>query len=286
MTYITDAVSFVWDSIRTMRVSDILDIAVVAFLVYKLFAHFSRTGSGRLLRGIVLALLVMWITSMLTMPVINFFIGQTFQLGFLALIILFQPELRHLLERFGSGGLSKIVGPGTRYGDNRVVEDAILQVAAACSDMAATKTGALIIFERNIRLADVAKTGTAMNAIIRVETLKNIFYPKTPLHDGAVIIRDGLILSAACVLPLSANPTLDRNLGTRHRAALGMSEHSDCISVVVSEETGQISCAVGGMLKRRLNAEALAKLLRTEMGANGETSVSMTEKLYRKFTGQ
>ncbi|MDR0859219.1 MAG: diadenylate cyclase CdaA [Oscillospiraceae bacterium] len=283
MIYITDAISFVWDNVRTMGFSDILDIAVVAFLVYKLIAHFSRTGSGRLVRGVLLLLIVMWLTSLLNMSVLSFFVGQTLQMGFLAVIVLFQPELRHLIERFGSGGFTKIMSNGTRLGDNRVIEDAILQVAAACNDMSASKTGALIIFERNIMLDDIAKTGTAMNAIIRVETLKNIFYPKTPLHDGAVIIRNGIILSAACVLPLSANPTLDRNLGTRHRAALGMSEHSDCISVVVSEETGQISCATGGMLKRRLNAEALAKLLRAEMGVNSETTVSMTEKIYRKF---
>jgi diadenylate cyclase len=243
-----------------MGLTDLLDIAIVAFLIYKLITFFSRTGSGRVVRGVVALLLLIWVGSLLKLTVVNYLVGQAFQSGLLVVIIVFQPELRHLLERVGSSDISLVFS--NSGGREKETESAIAPVAASCAQFSKSYTGALIAFERKIRLDDYIKSGTQIEANVKSELIENIFYPKTPLHDGAVIIRNGRIAAAACMAPLSTNPNIDRNLGMRHRAAIGLSEASDAVVVVVSEETGAISLAVEGMLKSRLSAEMLQQLLR------------------------
>ena len=178
------------------------------------------------------------------------------------LVIIFQPELRRLLEQLGKGNLSRLLVPAN---DPDEIEAAISATVSACADMSKTKTGVLIVFERKERLGEIAATGTLLDADPSPELLKNIFFKNSPLHDGALIMRAGKIYAAGCVLPLSGSQTLSRDLGTRHRAAVGMSESSDSVLVVVSEETGAISVAIGGMLKRHLSPEVLKKVLESEL---------------------
>ena len=177
-------------------------------------------------------------------------------------MVIFQPELRRLLEQIGKGNLSRMLIPDT---DPDVVESMIVATVSACADMSRTKTGALIVFERKERLGEIIATGTRVDAAPSAELIKNIFFKNSPLHDGAMIVRAGRVCAAGCVLPLSGNQGLSRDLGTRHRAAVGMSETADSVLVVVSEETGAISVAIGGMLKRHLSPEILQKMLESEL---------------------
>jgi len=248
------------DIVRTIRVNDIIDMAIMAFIFYKVLYFLARTGSGRVMRGILLLVVVLLLARALDLYVVNYIFGKTFELGILALLVIFQPEVRSLLEKVG--GITKYI-PGRS--SPRDVENAIGQVVLACRDLAATKTGALIVFERDNTLEEPVKTGTLIHADVKAELLKNIFYPNTPLHDGAVIIRGGRIEAASCMLPLTNQTHLSRELGMRHRAGIGMSENSDAVVVVVSEESGSISVAVEGILKRHLTEETFERILRNEL---------------------
>lgn len=245
--------------LSTMGISDFLDIIIVAYLIYKAIGFVRRTNSNNLAKGLVVFLLALWGSDIFSLTMINFLLRKTAELGLIALLILFQPELRRLLERMGSGFASGRSSSGT------VMDSAISQTVQACCDMSASKTGALIIFERGVALNSIISTGTVINADTTAELLKNMFFNKAPLHDGAVIIRDGRIEAAGCVLPLTQRTNLSKDLGMRHRAGIGLSEESDAVIIVVSEETGAISVAMDGMLKRHLNGEALDKLLRGEL---------------------
>lgn len=245
--------------LSTMGISDFLDIIIVAYLIYKAIGFVRRTNSNNLAKGLVVFLLALWGSDIFSLTMINFLLRKTAELGLIALLILFQPELRRLLERMGSGFASGRSTSGT------VMDSAISQTVQACCDMSASKTGALIIFERGVALNSIISTGTVINADTTAELLKNMFFNKAPLHDGAVIIRDGRIEAAGCVLPLTQRTNLSKDLGMRHRAGIGLSEESDAVIIVVSEETGAISVAMDGMLKRHLSGEALDKLLRSEL---------------------
>lgn len=245
--------------LSTMGISDFLDIIIVAYLIYKAIGFVRRTNSNNLAKGLVVFLLALWGSDIFSLTMINFLLRKTVELGLIALLILFQPELRRLLERMGSGFASGRSSSGT------VMDSAISQTVQACCDMSASKTGALIIFERGVALNSIISTGTVINADTTAELLKNMFFNKAPLHDGAVIIRDGRIAAAGCVLPLTQRTNLSKDLGMRHRAGIGLSEESDAVIIVVSEETGAISAAMDGMLKRHLSGEALDKLLRSEL---------------------
>ena len=245
--------------LSTMGISDFLDIIIVAYLIYKAIGFVRRTNSNNLAKGLVVFLLALWGSDIFSLTMINFLLRKTAELGLIALLILFQPELRRLLERMGSGFASGRSSSGT------VMGSAISQTVQACCDMSASKTGALIIFERGVALNSIISTGTVINADTTAELLKNMFFNKAPLHDGAVIIRDGRIAAAGCVLPLTQRTNLSKDLGMRHRAGIGLSEESDAVIIVVSEETGAISAAMDGMLKRHLSGEALDKLLRGEL---------------------
>ena len=259
MEVISNGLSRSVNYLSTMGISDFLDIIIVAYLIYKAIGFVRRTNSNNLAKGLVVFLLALWGSDIFSLTMINFLLRKTAELGLIALLILFQPELRRLLERMGSGFASGRSSSGT------VMDSAISQTVQACCDMSDSKTGALIIFERVVALNSIISTGTVINADTTAELLKNMFFNKAPLHDGAVIIRDGRIAAAGCVLPLTQRTNLSKDLGMRHRAGIGLSEESDAVIIVVSEETGAISVAMDGMLKRHLSGEALDKLLRSEL---------------------
>lgn len=259
MEVISNGLSRSVNYLSTMGISDFLDIIIVAYLIYKAIGFVRRTNSNNLAKGLVVFLLALWGSDIFSLTMINFLLRKTAELGLIALLILFQPELRRLLERMGSSFASGRSSSGT------VMDSAISQTVQACCDMSDSKTGALIIFERGVALNSIISTGTVINADTTAELLKNMFFNKAPLHDGAVIIRDGRIAAAGCVLPLTQRTNLSKDLGMRHRAGIGLSEESDAVIIVVSEETGAISVAMDGMLKRHLSGEALDKLLRSEL---------------------
>ena len=246
----------------TLKITDILDIAIMAFVLYKVMALVQSTKAASLLKGLLVFMAALFVSSILNLNGINFILSGMVDMGVLALIILFQPELRRILEQMGS---RRFIAFLTRTADENVIEKTILQTVQACSDMSQTRTGALIVFEREMLMDDLVRSGTVLDASVSSELLKNIFFVKAPMHDGAVIVRNGRVLGAGCMLPLSKNVNLSRDLGMRHRAGIGMSENSDAVVVIVSEETGSISVATGGMLKRHLKAETLENLLRNEL---------------------
>ena len=250
-------------SVIRLQIADLLDIAILSLVIYKILWMLRKTSSGRVLRGILILLFAMAISSAIPLTATSFLLNKVVQYGILGLVILFQPEIRRFLERMGSSRLGLVFASSKTTAAD--MEVAIAQTTEAYTDMSRDKVGALMVFERQNLLDDVIKTGTALDCAVSSELLKNIFWNKAPLHDGAVIVRDGRIVGAGCMLPLSGNVNLSRDLGMRHRAGIGMSEHSDAVVVIVSEETGSISAAVGGMLKRHLAPETLERLLRNEL---------------------
>lgn len=248
--------------------SNIIDILFVAFLIYQGIKLIRRSNLKNLTRGLMILMIVYALSEILDMKMINILIQKTVELGLIALVVLFQPELRRLFERIG-GSLR-----GTKDNYGSTIESAIAQIVLASGEMSASKTGALIIFERSVQLSEVMSTGTIINADATAELIKNIFYNKAPLHDGALIVREGRLAAAGCVLPLTRSTNLSKDLGMRHRAGIGLSEQSDAVVVIVSEETGAISVAVEGMLKRHLSGSALEKILRSELVPQSDTTGS------------
>lgn len=266
MEWINNAYIHAINVISTIGLADVIDILIVAYLIYKAIWFVRRTNSYHLARGILLLIVVLGLSEIFELHMLSFLLRKAMELGLIALVILFQPELRRALERMGSGfSMGKgVVGTA--------MDASITQTVLACKDMSASKTGALIIFERKVSLNDIMSTGTIINADVTAELMKNIFYNKAPLHDGALIIRDGRMAAAGCVLPLTHSTNLSKDLGMRHRAGIGLSEQSDAVVVIVSEETGSISVAIEGMLKRHMTAGTLEKLLRSELIIDEEES--------------
>jgi len=282
---VQEIINIIWNSILTIRVWDVLDMAIIAFLIYRLVSFVRRTGSASVVKGIVFLVAIMGLSSLLQLSVVSYLLREAFQIGILALVVLFQPELRRILEHFGSSRFLRAFGPRM---DTEALDTAIKQTVMACADMSESCTGALIVFERTISLDTYIKTGSLIDAEPNAELIKNIFFPKTPLHDGAVIVRNGRIAGAACMLPLSNNLNLSRDLGMRHRAGVGMSERSDAVIIIVSEETGSISVAVDGMLKRHLTLETAEVLLRNELlprERTGKSRITRKEKTGSKNPG-
>ena len=252
---------------RMAGISDYIDIALVAYLIYRAMKLLRDTAAFRLAKGIFVLFLVMATANFFYLNTISWVFEQVMSYGLISAFIIFQPELRRMLEQLGKGSVTKILmGHEEEKGD---VESMITAVVAACGSMSQTKTGALIVCERQEKLGEIVKTGTQVDAAPSPELIKNVFFHNSPLHDGAMIVRNGRVLAAGCVLPLSGSQNLSRDLGTRHRAAVGMSESSDAVLVVVSEETGGISVAIGGMLKRHLTPELLRKVLVSELMNEG-----------------
>lgn len=250
--------------LMTFKVSDILDILIMSLVIYKLLTLVKTSRVANLLKGVFIFLAILWLSTFLNLHGISYLMGKMVEWGVLALIILFQPEIRRVLEQVGSRKLN-FLGLFSHGEAVNVMEHTIGQTVLACTEMSKSRTGALIVFEREILLDDMVRSGTVLDASISSELLKNIFFVKAPMHDGAVIVRHGRLLGAGCMLPLSKNVNLSRDLGMRHRAGIGMSENSDAVVVIVSEETGTISVAIGGMLKRHLMPETLENLLRNEL---------------------
>ena len=259
---VLDSFFSAFNQFRTISFIDILDILIVAYIIYRVMKLLKDTSAERLIKGIIILVGIMLLASMLHLTMISWLLQQALNVGLFAIVVVFQPELRRLLEQIGKGNFSRLIVPADAPDE---VESMITATVSACADMSRTKTGALIVFERKERLGEIISTGTRVDAAPSAELIKNIFFKNSPLHDGAMIVRAGRVCAAGCVLPLSGNQGLSRDLGTRHRAAVGMSETADSVLVVVSEETGAISVAIGGMLKRHLSPEILQKMLESEL---------------------
>jgi len=247
---------------HTIRIWDVIDILIIAFLIYRMLSIMQKTSASSVIKGLLIILAVAWIANFLNMNILTFLLRQVLQLGTLVIIVLFQPEIRKLFERMGTTKLDSIFRKRRRY---ERIEITIQNVVDSCYAIKKIKTGAIIVFERKVGLNDFATTGVSIDAEASGELIQSIFYINSPMHDGALIIRDDRILAAACMLPLSTNYSLSKDLGMRHRAGVGLSERSDAVVLVVSEETGEISIAIDGMLKRALDDDTLRKLLTNEV---------------------
>ena len=273
-----------FQSLGRMQWSDYLDIVLVAFLIYKLLPMFRATGTSRVAWFIVVLLSASLVTEAMELHTLNFLIDQITAVGLVAIVVLFQPELRRMLDQLGNMKLKKFFGVEKQ---KQEMDPIISQTVMACEAMSRARVGALIVFARDNRLDEYFKTGTMIDGQVSEQLIRNIFFPKAALHDGAMIIRDGKVAAAGCVLPLSESNRLSADLGTRHRAGVGMSEASDAVVVIVSEETGTISVAVGGMLKRHLASQTLERLLTNELcpaetGKDDNLVVKLRQKLQRK----
>lgn len=261
-----DTIIKLFDDVKSMiwpiGVADVIDMLIMAFVIYKVILLIRRTSSGGVAKGILLLVAALWVSSFLHLYTVNFLLSKVVEWGVLALVILFQPEIRRFLEQVGRSSLGKVFA---QREERNELDSAITQTVEAYTSLSRSKTGALMVFERKNMLDDAIKTGTALDCTVNAELLKNIFWNKAPLHDGAVIVRSGRIAGAGCMLPMSGNVNLSRDLGMRHRAGIGASEQTDAVVAIVSEETGSISVAVGGMLKRHLSPDTLERLLRNEL---------------------
>ncbi len=274
----------IWQQILGMRWSDYLDIIIVAFLIYTLLPLLRSTGVARIVGVIAAILILAGLTDLLNLHTFSFIVNQVLAVGLIAIVILYQPELRRMLDHLSNMKWKRLLSPNKPEQEMEVV---IIQTVRACETMSHERVGALIVFARDSRLEEYFKTGTMIEGRVSAPLLRNVFFPKAALHDGAVIVRDGKIMAAGCVLPLSESNRLSVDLGTRHRAAVGISEVSDAVVVVVSEETGAISVAVGGMLKRHLAPQTLEKLLRNELcPEEQEDKQGIVERLRRVLDKQ
>lgn len=255
-----------------VSVIDILEIVILAFVIYHVALWIKNTRAWMLLKGIIVLLACYVIAYILRMNVIVWIFERTISIGITALMIVFQPELRRALEELGQKKIVSTLIPfdDTRNQNERFSERSINEIVKATVEMAKAKTGALIIMEKDIDLSEYERTGIELDSTISSQLLVNIFEHNTPLHDGAVIIRGDRIVSATCYLPLSDNMGLSKELGTRHRAGVGISEVTDSLTIIVSEETGRISVAVGGKLLRNIDGDLLRKKLTEMQGKSGE----------------
>ena len=273
----TEVWNFVSDSLAQFGILDIIDIIIVSFLIYKLLVLTSETRAMQVIKGIAIIFIASLITKAINLPAITWILDYIIGAGAVVLVILFQPELRSMLEQIGRSRLFNKRKPK----DIRDINREARELCQALLNMSRRRIGALIIIERTTKLSDYAKTGTAIDSLISCGLIENIFEPNTPLHDGAVIVRDMRILAAACYLPLSANQAISKALGTRHRAALGISEVSDSITFVVSEETSNISVAREGKLTRNLDEKMIMEILNGIYTDNGKTN-SLLQKMKRR----
>jgi diadenylate cyclase len=227
-----------------------------------------KTSASSVIKGLLFILAVAWISNIFNMNILSYLLQQVLQMGIIVIVVLFQPEIRKMFERMGTTRLNRLF---RRKGKQESIENVLRQTITACYAMSKSETGAIIVFERKVGLNDYASTGVNINADVSSELLQNIFFQNSPLHDGAMIIRDDRVLAASCMLPLSNNYSLSKELGMRHRAGVGLSERSDAVIIIVSEQTGALSVAVEGMLKRDLDHETFEKLLLSEVLGNYES---------------
>ncbi len=284
----TERLDEIWNSLAknfsSFRFADAVDIFVVATILYFVFKFIRDRRAGKLAAGIITLLLLLAVSDVINMRVMSYLMENVFQIGIIAVIILFQPELRAVLEKVGGGSLKGVRSFGDLKGSDNGTENVIASVVQAAMDLSETKTGALIVFERTTKLGDLVLTGTVVDSAISVPIIKNVFFKNSPLHDGAVIIRDNRLYAAGCLLPLSSSQEITKDLGTRHRAALGMSENSDAIILVVSEETGKISIASEGKISRGYNKDSLTAALNEYLNENIKTGGFRSKLEYLKNT--
>lgn len=266
MSYIVNWLNDVLAVISTIQFKDIIDILAITFIIFSVFKLVRETRAEQLLKGVVVLLAVYIISTVFGLTMLTSLMRLLFEFAVIIIVVVFQPEIRKALERIGQSNFTKkylsfLFQNGKTDEELKAIKKSIVDAADVATLFSHSKTGALIVFEKDVMLSDIADSGTLLNSESSVALLGNIFFNKAPLHDGATIIRNGKIYAAGCILPLTSNTKIDINLGTRHRAALGMSENSDAVVLVVSEETGTISLAVNGNLTREFNREALIATL-------------------------
>lgn len=254
-------IDYITKYIQLFRLADLIDMAIIAVITYNLMKLIKETRAGQLIKGILILFAALMLSSLLKLTVLNYFLQATMQVGAFAVIVIFQPELRSILERMGRSKVGKLMDFSTAQMSDEEFSKTVDEIVEAATNMAKSKTGALIVIERETKLGEIMTTGTVLNADISASLLENIFFKNTPLHDGAVIIRDSKIMTAGCLLPLTSNTNLSKKLGTRHRAGIGISEASDAVTLIVSEETGKISIAIEGTLTSNISGESLKKAL-------------------------
>lgn len=262
-----DFFNFIWNQITSIGFVDVLDIVIVSFLVYYVFAFVRQRRAGKLALGIFAILLVMWGSDFFGLNALNYILETVFDVGLIALIVIFQPELRSALEKMGGNfrNLKNITDFQEKQQEKMVEE-----ICLAVEDLSRTRTGALIVLERSTRLGDEIRTGIEVDAAVTKLLIENIFFNKAPLHDGAMVVREGRIHACGCFLPLSGNPNLPNELGTRHRAGLGVSEISDAFVIIVSEETGLVSVAKNSEMDQDVSVRVLRHRLINEFGIHRE----------------
>ncbi|MBQ8688045.1 MAG: diadenylate cyclase CdaA [Ruminococcus sp.] len=272
-----DFIDSIFSVIKTAEWVDILDILLLSYIVYAVVKMVRETRAGQLMKGLLVCVIAFVIAAWLEMKAITYLLSEAFDIGLLALVIMFQPELRRALEKAGHSRWGLNIGLSRSSAEGAAMwGKAIEAICDSCVELSATYTGALIVVERQTRLGEQIANGTVMNAAPSKELFGNIFYPKTPLHDGAVIMREGMIMAAACFLPKPQKEELvNKKLGSRHRAAIGMSENSDAIVIVVSEETGSISVAEDGQLTSGFTRERLKELLESRLIEPDNSSMLM-----------
>ena len=267
LRYYIEMRSAIHSLVNTFKWTDILDIGLLSFLVYKVIQLVRETRAEQLVKGIVFLLIGDYLSVLFKLRAVSFILANLVPFAMIAVIVVFQPEVRRALEHMGRSRIFKfslLNQDEMKINDERL-KDSMASICQAVSYLQKYKIGGLILFERVTKLGDIIKTGTILNADVSSDIIVNIFFPKAPLHDGAMIIRDGRVYAAGCFLPLSQNQQLSRELGTRHRAALGISEEYDVLAVVVSEETGVISLAKNGQMQRNLEPEVLYAILESEL---------------------
>ncbi len=255
-------------SVNTFKLVDLVDIALVAIMIYYLLGLIHKTRAGQLAKGAIVVMVIYGIAYAAEMRTLSWIMENVVQVGFLAVVVLFQPEIRRALEQMGQTDTWTATFFHNQHIDPSLAakwHSAITAICDSAEILSETRTGALMVLERRTNLSEIIRTGTIVNSEVNTEVLGTIFYEGTPLHDGAVIIQDGVVKAAGCVLPLSNNLELGKDMGTRHRAGLGMAENSDAVIIIVSEETGIISVAKNGVLIRHQGRQALYTLLEAEM---------------------
>ena len=282
MDFILSLVEFIISRIIAITFFDILDIAIVSVVFYYIFKFVKDRRAGKLAVGVFFIIILLLLSDVFNMYALNFLLSNVVQVGIIGLMIVFQSELRYFLEKVGGNSFINSIN---RKNDKRTLSDLVKCIDAitdACASFSSEMVGALIVFERTTKLGDVIKTGTIIDAEPTEYLIKNIFFTKAPLHDGALVIRGCRLYSAGCFLPLSSNEGINKDLGTRHRAALGMSENSDAVVVVVSEETGTISTAIEGKLTRNYTPDSLRQTLITLL-VGQEQEQKKENPIIRKF---
>lgn len=270
--------------ISGIKIQDCIDIFCVSIILFCVYKFVRERRAGKLALGVLLVFLIQLASNLFDMYLLQYLLQNLFQVGIILIGILFQPELRSFLEKMGGQSIKGLRGIGEARNSQETLH-MIDEVVSAVVDMSESKTGALIVFERGTRLGDLILTGTVINADPVDFLIKNIFFNKAPLHDGALIVRANRLYAAGCLLPLSVNPDIIKDLGTRHRAAIGMSENSDAVVVVVSEETGVVSIALEGALTRGFNKDTLTDALRRYLITDTENGVQRAKRTWRELIG-